>query len=164
MVTDELINYIRGQISQGQSSESIKTTLLSQKWSDTDINEAFSQLGINQSPKLPQNRIQTTSSTVTETTKEKLGTKSLIVILLLVFLYPVGLIGMYLFTKWKWWAKLLITLPLILIIIFSILSVNPQEAIDKAEKLRTKCTDLCSNQTNYEACYEQCLSNRKQIE
>lgn len=74
---------------------------------------------------------------------------------------------MYFVTKWRWWVKLLITLPMILIVIIlglSILSVNPQEAIEKAEKLKTLCSTKCSNETNYEACYNECISDRKQIE
>lgn len=167
MVTTELVNYIRGQISQGQNLETIKTSLLSQKWSEENINEAFSQIGTNQSVQLPQNNTQTVVSAAADTTSEKLSKKSLVIILLLIFLYPVGLLCTYYLTKWKWWVKLLITLPMILIALvlaFSILSVNPQEAIKKAEQLKAKCANLCSNDSNYETCYNQCLSNRKQIE
>lgn len=166
MITAELVNYIRGQIAQGQNLETIKTSLLSQKWSEADINEAFSQIGTSQVAQPPQDKTQTITSTTTDTKKEKISTKSLVVIILLIFLYPVGLICMYFLTKWKCWAKLLITLPMILIALilaFSILSVNPQEAIKKAEQLKAKCASLCTNNTNYETCYNQCLSNRKQI-
>jgi len=164
MITPELISYVREQISQGQNSESIKTTLLNQKWSEADINEVLSQVGINQSTQLPRSNIQTTTPVTTDGTNERLGTKSLVVILLLIFLYPIGLVCMYLLTKWKWWAKLLITLPLILmffIFVLSILSINPQEALDKAAKLKAECANLCSKDINYDTCYNQCLSNRK---
>lgn len=41
-------------------------------------------------------------------------TKTLITILLLVFVFPVGFILMWVWTKWKLWVKLLITIPIIL--------------------------------------------------
>lgn len=167
MVTPELISYIREQIAKGRNSETIKTALLNQKWNEMDINEAFSQIGTSQNSQNLQGNNQTIVTTTKDTTSEKLSKKSLVIILLLIFLYPIGLLCMYFLTKWKWWVKLLITLPLILMaIIFglSILSVNPQEAIEKAEKLKTLCSTKCSNEANYDACYNQCVSDRKQIE
>lgn len=156
MLTAELISYIKGQITQGQSLESIKATLINQKWSETDISDAFSQVGVFQTTQ-PQQVISAT----TDTTDKRLRTKSLVVILLLIFLYPIGLICMYFLTKWKWWVKLLITLPLILIPILSILSINPQEALDKAAKLKAECENLCSKDVNYDTCYNQCVSNQE---
>lgn len=49
MVTPELIEYIKGQIAQNQTPEEIKTILLGKRWGEPDINQAFSQIGINQS-------------------------------------------------------------------------------------------------------------------
>lgn len=45
MLAIELINYIKGQISQGITQDTIKTTLLSRGWNESDINQAFSQIG-----------------------------------------------------------------------------------------------------------------------
>lgn len=167
MVTAELVNHIREQITQGQDSETIRATLLSQKWSETEINEAFSQIENSQISQNLQGNTQTVVLNTKDTTGEKLSKKSLVVIVLVVFLYPIGLLSMYFFTKWKWWIKFLITLPMILIVIIFgllLLSVNPQEAIEKAEKLKALCSIKCSNDTNYEVCYNQCVSDRKQVE
>lgn len=49
MVTAELINYLKGQIASGQTSETIRTTLIGHGWSKPDIAEAFSQIGVAQS-------------------------------------------------------------------------------------------------------------------
>lgn len=47
MVTTELINYIKEQISLGQTSESIKIILLNQGWNETDIIQALIQINTN---------------------------------------------------------------------------------------------------------------------
>lgn len=49
MVTAELINYLKGQITSGQTPEAIRTTLIGQGWGEPDIAEAFSQIGVAQS-------------------------------------------------------------------------------------------------------------------
>lgn len=57
--------------------------------------------------------------------------KTLVTVLLLFFAYPVGLILMWVWTKWKLWIKILITLPVPLLLIsiplFTILlvAINP---------------------------------------
>lgn len=61
MVTAELLNYIKGQISQGQTSEAIKVVLLNQGWSEADISQAFIQAGTNQPN---QNTQQSTNGNV----------------------------------------------------------------------------------------------------
>jgi protein-S-isoprenylcysteine O-methyltransferase Ste14 len=40
-------------------------------------------------------------------------TKTLITVLLLVFAYPVGLVMMFVWTKWPGWVKVLIVLPFV---------------------------------------------------
>ena len=70
MVTVELINYIRGQLSQGKAKEEIKANLLSQGWNETDINLAFSQSVVNQLA-TPQPSINTKVITQTQTGKPK---------------------------------------------------------------------------------------------
>ncbi|MDQ5951253.1 MAG: hypothetical protein QG639_530 [Patescibacteria group bacterium] len=83
-------------------------------------------------------------------------TKTLITVLLLIFVFPVGLIVMFFWPNWKWWVKLLVALP-VLFFGFLILSavvlvaVNPSEAIEKAECVTaceesggTNCVEMCS--------------------
>ncbi len=43
MVTSEVVEYIKSQLATGLNAETIRATLLSQKWNELDINEAFSQ-------------------------------------------------------------------------------------------------------------------------
>lgn len=52
MITQELLNFIKQNISQGKSKEEVKRTLISGGgWKESDIEEAFRLLGINvQSP------------------------------------------------------------------------------------------------------------------
>ena len=45
-------------------------------------------------------------------------TKTIITVLLLAFAYPVGLIMMFVWTKWPGWVKTLIVLPFVLGILF----------------------------------------------
>ncbi|MCR4264375.1 MAG: hypothetical protein NUV98_06690 [Candidatus Roizmanbacteria bacterium] len=65
-------------------------------------------------------------------------TKTIIVILLLILVYPIGLIMMYIWMKWPMWAKILITLPILLLFILPILAatvlvaINPKEQLAKA--------------------------------
>jgi hypothetical protein len=51
----------------------------------------------------------------TQTTSE--DTKTIATVLLLIFMFPVGIILMWFWTKWKIWVKLLITLPAIIFLI-----------------------------------------------
>jgi len=73
-------------------------------------------------------------------------TKTLIVVLTLIFAYPVGLILMFMWMKWKTWLKLLIAFPVGLIIlafmgVFAVgllAVVNPSAQIQKG-----KCVAEC---------------------
>lgn len=67
-------------------------------------------------------------------------TKTLIVILLLIFVYPIGLIMMFVWMKWPWWVKLLVALPVTLVV-FAMVSImgvailatiNPSGQVNKA--------------------------------
>lgn len=42
------------------------------------------------------------------------GTKALITVLLLIFMYPVGIVVMWAWPRWMGWVKVLVTLPLII--------------------------------------------------
>lgn len=68
-------------------------------------------------------------------------TKTLIVVLLLIFAYPIGLIMMFVWMKWPWWVKLLVALPVTLVVLalVSIMAVailatiNPSGQVNKAK-------------------------------
>lgn len=55
MITQELISYIKTQLLNGISLDSIKQTLLNQNWSDLDIQAAFGQLQLSSVLVLPSN-------------------------------------------------------------------------------------------------------------
>lgn len=85
-------------------------------------------------------------------------TKTIITILLLIFVYPVGLILMWAWTGWKTWVKILISLPVILVAciplsIGLLAMLNPGQSIRKAE-----CVKQCQNSTNPQ-CLSSCLNN-----
>ncbi len=89
------------------------------------------------------------------------NTKTLIVILLLIFAYPVGIILMLVWMKWPWWIKLLVALPttLVFLAILGIMSVamlasiNPSGQIAKAKDTmyRNESAQILSAATVYYA-------------
>lgn len=84
-------------------------------------------------------------------------TKTLITILLLIFVFPIGLIVMWILPKWPLWVKLLVSLPITLLIgaiLVGILlvAVNPSEQIRKAE-----CAAQCQETGGGDACVQSCV-------
>ena len=74
-------------------------------------------------------------------------TKTLITILLLIFVYPVGIIMMFVWMKWPWWVKLLCVLFFIIpaLVLLSVLGIfaaavlmtlNPSAQIAKAKEAK----------------------------
>lgn len=80
----------------------------------------------------------------TETEGMSYDTKTIIVILLLVFVYPLGLVFMLMWMKWPTWVKVLIALPVGLIVLAflgiiavgMLAAVNPKAQIEKANQIR----------------------------
>lgn len=76
-------------------------------------------------------------------------TKTLVTVLLLIFIWPVGLIVMWVWSGWKAWIKILITvlsflviLPIVAMLATVVLvAVNPSELLKKA-KDATRISDL----------------------
>jgi len=72
------------------------------------------------------------------------GAKTIITILLLIFIYPLGIVLMWVWTKWPIWIKILLTLflalfLLILAILFPIILVaviNPPQQFSKARNVQ----------------------------
>ena len=91
-------------------------------------------------------------------------TKTIITVLLLIFLYPVGLILMWVWTKWPVWIKILLSLlaiPVILVFLavtglVTLLAINPARQIQKAE-----CVKQCTAVANSETCVNECFENYK---
>lgn len=92
-------------------------------------------------------------------------TKTIIVVLTLIFVYPVGIILMYLWMKWNKLLKFVISLPIYLLIfglLFAFLiglqqGLNPKDAVD-----RTQCKKSCNIAVDIDACTKTCLSNLNQ--
>jgi len=91
-------------------------------------------------------------------------TKTLIVVLSLFIIYPVGIILMYLWMKWKLWIKLLLSLPIILIpltfigifMIAVLATVNPRAQIQKGQCVKA-CQERNAGQGIKEnTCFEEC--------
>lgn len=82
-----------------------------------------------------------------KTDKSKpLNSKTIILILLLIFVYPIGLIAMWIWSKWQLWLKLLLSLPIILTIVFifqvnnnyssTIKAINPSKQFAQANNTK----------------------------
>lgn len=86
-------------------------------------------------------------------------TKTLVTVLLLIFVTPIGLLVMFFWPKWKWWVKLLVAVPAILaagfmaiFLLGALVAVNPSKQIERAECMNkctetnttTECTEMCA--------------------
>src|SRR3990167_4676583 len=101
-MTEELINYIKENLARGVSQDQIHQTLLNTGWQQADINAAFSQLGIPQSPLPPVSNI--TQSTQSPPTKPKepksfLNPKIIIAVVAIIILLTAGIGSHFLFSK-----------------------------------------------------------------
>jgi hypothetical protein len=89
--------------------------------------------------------------------------KTLITVLLLLFVYPIGFLLMWFWTKWKTWVKIVVSaigccliIPLIGFMAIAVLSaVNPQAQIQKANCIKA-CTAEGKTQT---ACVTECATS-----
>lgn len=87
-------------------------------------------------------------------------TKTIITVLLLLFVTPIGIIVMWFWPKWKLWVKLLISIPTVLFSLFIagvffaavLVSINTQRQFQRAE-----CAALCEKDPNQEACINSCM-------
>lgn len=85
-------------------------------------------------------------------------TKTLVTVLLLIFLYPIGVIVMMLWTSWKLWVKLLVGFPFVIIFVglvaVALLSaINPQAS--KGGR-RAECMKSCQQTNDTASCIKQC--------
>lgn len=73
------------------------------------------------------------------------NTKTIITVLLLVFVYPVGLIVMWFLPRWRTWVKILLSLPVILLIVgllssVALIAINPAKKINNAKQIQPAIT------------------------
>lgn len=109
MVTPELLTRVRDELSRGVSKELVEQGLTSSGWNAEDIKEAVRQVSQPVVVVAPKNISDTISSDAKET-----RTKTILTVLLLIFITPVGLILMWVWMKWASWVKILVTLLLVL--------------------------------------------------
>jgi hypothetical protein len=73
-------------------------------------------------------------------------TKTIIVVLLLIFAYPVGLVFMFLWMKWQTWVKVLVLTPIFLSILAFLMTIGlfigMWKANDRVETTNTVKTVL----------------------
>lgn len=90
-------------------------------------------------------------------------TKTIVTVLLLIFVYPVGLILMIFWVKWARWIKFLVALPatLLFLLFFGgllLAGVNPSAQIEKANKIKmyNECVESCEIVKDKENCLAGC--------
>lgn len=89
-------------------------------------------------------------------------TRTIVTVLLLLFFPLVGLILMWVWSKWATWLKVLITAvfgiwTIVVMGIFAavlIATINPQEQIERAEK--ATCINECMQSNDRSVCVAQC--------
>jgi hypothetical protein len=91
--------------------------------------------------------------------------KTIITILLLLLFYPVGIILMFVWMKWKWWVKLLVFFPVTFFFLgilgVAILStINPKAQIDKANCVK-QCEEIVVDQRSL--CISECVNSKYEI-
>lgn len=91
----------------------------------------------------PAQRTRTTTGTTEDT-------KMIVTVILLVFVYPVGVIVMWAWTSWKTWVKVVVTLPIILGVLFFVLLIvvaNPPGQIQNAQNAPLNSSTTYRNHT-----------------
>lgn len=71
-------------------------------------------------------------------------TKTIVTVLLIIFMYPVGAIVALFWPKWRWWVKLLVNIPMVFVILtilatIALVAINPADQMKKAQFI-SECT------------------------
>jgi hypothetical protein len=155
MVTPELLQYVRNAFAQGATVDQLRVSLRASGWTEQDINFVLlpQQNSVNSSGTVPppygtstppnqtmaymQNPQSPYGPPVAYTPQPMAqssgdDTRTIVTILLLFFSYPIGLIVMWFWARWKSWVKILVSLPVIFIVLILILAVlaaalNPEK-------------------------------------
>jgi len=77
-------------------------------------------------------------------------TKTIVTVLLIIFMYPVGAIVALFWPKWRWWVKLLVNIPMVFVILtilaaIALVAVSPAEQMKKAQFI-SECTKTYTQQ------------------
>jgi hypothetical protein len=88
--------------------------------------------------------------TVVQGSDNNEGVKTVVTVLLLIFVYPIGVIVSWFLPKWKLWVKLLVSLPLVLGFVMialgvALLAMNPSAQLKKAQFI-SECTKTYTQQ------------------
>ena len=88
--------------------------------------------------------------TVVQGSENNEGVKTVVTVLLLIFVYPIGVIVSWFLPKWKLWVKLLVSLPLVLGFVMitlgiALLAMNPSTQLKKAQFI-SECTKTYTQQ------------------
>lgn len=89
-------------------------------------------------------------------------TRTIVTVLLLIFLFPIGFIVMWVWPKWPSWVKIIISLPIVLFFVgifaaalFTV--INP-----KAQMQKAACVTECGGNSQDTACVNACIQRSKQ--
>jgi len=68
-------------------------------------------------------------------------TRTIVTVLLLIFMFPIGFLLMWFWSKWKVWVKILISVPMIILVLvilpaIVLISVNPAKQFSRARDTR----------------------------
>ncbi len=90
-------------------------------------------------------------------------TRTIVTVLLLIFIFPVGFLLMWFWSKWKVWIKVLVSVPLVLfslLVIPAILlvAINPTAQLEKAKQMQI-CQNQCEGSSDT-SCTTNCLKTK----
>lgn len=117
---------------------------------------------VSQTPTAPQQATQQPVQTGATS-----DVRTIVTVLALLLAYPIGFILMWVWSKWKLWVKLLISIPVTLLIVFFILAtmlvaINPAAQFEKAEKAAERANFMkeCTNTKTVEECSQEYLDSQ----
>ena len=131
MSNQQLLDYIRTELAKGVPPEQIRTALLQSGWLPQDVNNALLQFtsqqpAVNQQVQPQMGAQAAQPQNIAQLNQAPTGDKdnrSLITILLLLFVYPVGILVMWVWAHWKTWIKIVVTLPIVIGVILFVASI-----------------------------------------
>jgi hypothetical protein len=137
MVPQELLIYIQNELQKGISPAQIKIALLDVEWPENLIKMAYAQLGLSyatdsMSTPLPVRSVPVVSKIISNPTvvSEQSSAQSsdstmrtVITIVALLLSFPIGLLVMWVWSRWKTWVKILVTLPFIAVFLLFVILV-----------------------------------------
>ena len=103
----------------------------------------------------------TPSSPITPATHPTSGTsqdtRTIVTVLLLILVFPVGFFLMWFWSKWKIWVKILVSsVPLAAVSAVILVTVNPAAQLEKATRQMQNCQTQCTD-SNDASCVANCL-------